>query len=579
MMPLVFITILVIGGLGAFMLFKPKSKTPTTNTVVSNTTNTTVTNTANSNTVANANANANTNTSVVATETATATWTTPKKITSKNLLPSLWAPVLSSEYGTPLPVYSEVGTLKTTKYNGAKVIQVAWYGEGPQFYATYNYFLLLSDGSYVYPMKLNGGDQGAEVPPAKIFPVTTVVDTTFDPKFPTAPKTITGPKAHQTLVLDSNVAAQFSGTGLTVAFTDATYGPVYWTGKDGAPKKDAEIIGAVPITSRAGFYVKSPIGQVWVYRMKFDFMTKVTDGNDLLGVPDITWTDGSKNTSFYSATSLGGCGSTNYADVADGVTLASLTPVGTAVTGETFYTYTDSNAKALKDYYETTYQVYGSEKKVSYATFIADRPLLFYVDSFGRLLRLTNNSYKTMAECGKPVIYLYPTTPTNVSVQLQPVGGFSKTVPSYGNGWNVLAKPTGELTNRADGKTYPYLFWEGRGGLYSEPTEGAVVAQSEVHSFLVSNLGKLGLNHQETADFIEFWEPRMQGSPYYKVSFLGTQTMDQLAPMTITPKPDTVIRILMDFRPLQSKISIPAQRLGHIPRTGFTVIEWGGVLR
>jgi hypothetical protein len=87
------------------------------------------------------------------------------------------------------------------------------------------------------------------------------------------------------------------------------------------------------------------------------------------------------------------------------------------------------------------------------------------------------------------------------------------------------------------------------------------------------------LNAVETKDFIEFWEPRMQGSPYYKVSFHGTQTMNELAPLTITPTPDTVIRVLMDFRPLAKKISIPEQRLGHIPRNGFTVLEWGGVLR
>ena len=106
-----------------------------------------------------------------------------------------------------------------------------------------------------------------------------------------------------------------------------------------------------------------------------------------------------------------------------------------------------------------------------------------------------------------------------------------------------------------------------------------MVAQSDVHSFLLSSLAKLGLNQKETADFIEFWEPRMQGKPYYAVSFYGTHVMNQLAPLTVTPKPDTIIRILMDFTPLDHPVAVTPYSLTSIPRTGFTVIEWGGVIR
>ena len=149
----------------------------------------------------------------------------------------------------------------------------------------------------------------------------------------------------------------------------------------------------------------------------------------------------------------------------------------------------------------------------------------------------------------------------------------------YNNGWQVTADPNGQLTERDTGKTYPYLFWEGRGGIYTSPNKGSVVAQANIHSFLVGTLAKLGLNAKETADFIEFWEPRMQGSPYYAISFSGNRVMDELAPLVVSPKPDTVIRILMDFRPLQSIINIEPQVYKTPIRKGFTVVEWGGVLR
>ena len=143
----------------------------------------------------------------------------------------------------------------------------------------------------------------------------------------------------------------------------------------------------------------------------------------------------------------------------------------------------------------------------------------------------------------------------------------------------MIADPSGVLVNVSDGKSYPYLFWEGRGGMYQEPTKGFVVAENEVHSFLQEKLALLGLNAKESADFEEFWEPRMKGAPYYFISFLGNSVMDQLAPLSITPAPDTVIRVLMDFRPLQAPVASTGYHMKTPVRRGFTVVEWGGVLR
>jgi hypothetical protein len=97
---------------------------------------------------------------------------------------------------------------------------------------------------------------------------------------------------------------------------------------------------------------------------------------------------------------------------------------------------------------------------------------------------------------------------------------------------------------------------------------------------LVSTLAKLGLNQKETADFLEFWEPRMQAAPYYQIGFHGTNVMNQLAPLTLSQKADTTIRVLMDYQELSAPIKANPPILPATPaRKGFTVIEWGGVIR
>ena len=106
-----------------------------------------------------------------------------------------------------------------------------------------------------------------------------------------------------------------------------------------------------------------------------------------------------------------------------------------------------------------------------------------------------------------------------------------------------------------------------------------MVEKENVHALLVEKLTLLGLNEKEQADFIEFWEPEMQSAPYYFITFLGNREMDALAPLTIDPKPDTIIRVLMDFSPLDQPIKTQEYEIKTPKRQGFTAVEWGGVMR
>ena len=185
-------------------------------------------------------------------------------------------------------------------------------------------------------------------------------------------------------------------------------------------------------------------------------------------------------------------------------------------------------------------------------------------------------TYET-AEMGKPVIYLYPTTTQAVSVNVKPTSGISYSEPVISSvGWQVTASPDGTLVDRA-GKVWPYLFWEGFATNFVTPKEGFVVAKNEVSKFFDLQLTQLGLNQKEIADFKEFWVPRMQTKPYYFVTFIPQNIFNSYAPLTVTPVPDTIIRVFFDYKGLDKPVIVPTQVLPATPsRTGFTVVEWGG---
>ena len=49
-------------------------------------------------------------------------------------------------------------------------------------------------------------------------------------------------------------------------------------------------------------------------------------------------------------------------------------------------------------------------------------------------------------------------------------------------------------------------------------------------------------------------------------------------PLYISPKPDSIIRILMEYKPIDHKVNIKEQKLSTPKREGFSVVEWGGTL-
>ncbi len=323
------------------------------------------------------------------------------------------------------------------------------------------------------------------------------------------------------------------------------------------------------------FVFRAPDGTTRVYEPVLPFV-----GEDR--ILQATWSDGTVNSNEYDQTDVGGCGSRNYLSIISPDRLnpsKELIEVGKASNGDPLYEIGNPRHPILRNIYDNQYSPF-DQPKIAYEVFVASRPVVIWIDPLGRMVKLQKKEFMPMAECGKPVIYLYPTVATKVNVQVDPRGGFSVTEPQYGpDGWNVFARPDGRLQESATGREYPYLFWEGRGGFYQPPVQGWSVPAGEVAEFLSARLSEYNLNEKETADFLEFWLPKMSAAPYYFISFYDNRVMDQLAPLAVTPHPDTIIRILMDFRPLSEPIESEPPLITMPERRGFTLVEWGGVLR
>jgi hypothetical protein len=381
------------------------------------------------------------------------------------------------------------------------------------------------------------------------------------------------------------------GSGYNLFAEFQNYGNVFFPGNAPDSVVKMEEVGTTPngkiyshiATSKEGGHIQSQYvlkrynGTARAYQLYPSFYKDDT-------VPAITWSDGKKNKDTYRIDGTQGCGYRTALAIAPESAMNDLKAAGKTNTGETVYEFKDANNALFKSYFKgvvgdgDTYTDY-SNKEIPLTTeeYLAKHGIFIYKDKLNRLLLFVNTVVAAAAECGKPVVYLYPTQKTDVSVRVD--AKITVSEPEYGNGWNVTASPDGKLVNKKDGKAYDSLFWEGTGHEYPSITQGFVVPSATIESTLRDHLAKLGLNQKESADFMEFWLPKMPKTPYVRLTWFGTKQMDRLAPLAINPKPDSVIRIFLDFEGLQKPFSFPEQRLSAIPRKGFTVVEWGGLLR
>lgn len=173
----------------------------------------------------------------------------------------------------------------------------------------------------------------------------------------------------------------------------------------------------------------------------------------------------------------------------------------------------------------------------------------------------------------KPVIYLYPEKTAEISVKLDYNGTLTTTYPAYNDGWTVTAQPDGTI--KYNDREYYCLFWEGISNMDYSFEKGFCVRGEDTEEFLEDSLKKLGLSDKEANEFIIYWLPKMENNEYNLISF-QEKLYTNNAKLTVSPEPDTLIRIFMAWKDVDEFIEIEPQTLTAPERNGFTVIEWGG---
>lgn len=178
----------------------------------------------------------------------------------------------------------------------------------------------------------------------------------------------------------------------------------------------------------------------------------------------------------------------------------------------------------------------------------------------------------------KPIIYLYPTEEITVSVKLGCPDKLTCVYPEYNDGWNVLAKPNGDLIDLNTGRYQYSLYYECVNSVPLEVNDtGFVVASEDVASFLEEKLAILGLTEREANEFIIYWLPKLESNKYNFIQFATYDEINKNMPLEIEPQPDSIIRVLMLYKGLDEPVEVEEQILETPERTGFTVVEWGGV--
>ncbi len=181
----------------------------------------------------------------------------------------------------------------------------------------------------------------------------------------------------------------------------------------------------------------------------------------------------------------------------------------------------------------------------------------------------------------KPVIYLYPKQKETVSVKLSPKGFLTETIPKYPkDGWVVTAYPNGKIESET--KTYDYLYYESAiaDSQTKVPKEGFVKTPAELESFFADLLPKLGLSQKEAQEFSDYWIKALPKANYYFIGIMDKSAIDYIEPLAISPTPDSVVRVRLYFKALDNSSIVSTPIIQPFPpRTGFTVVEWGGMVK
>lgn len=205
----------------------------------------------------------------------------------------------------------------------------------------------------------------------------------------------------------------------------------------------------------------------------------------------------------------------------------------------------------------------------------------FIIDSQKEFKELEVYLKNTQDKCNqninyKPIIYIYPEEDTDLTIQLKDTEKLLYTYPKYKNSWNIKALKNGSIYDYKTKRNYYALYYEAIDNTTIDTTKGFVIKGSETISFLEEKLAYLGLNEREINEFIIYWIDKLEKNNYNYIYFRTTDEVNQYMELSSSKPVDTLIRVFMDYAPLEKRLEVSEQKLTPIKRRGFTIVEWGG---
>ena len=261
-----------------------------------------------------------------------------------------------------------------------------------------------------------------------------------------------------------------------------------------------------------------------------------------------------------------------------------LNVIGT-INNHSIYSYKNQNHTQLKSVYQDYKNALegsgynDSHEVMNYDQFLSKPAIFFWKDPFGRFVRFIHKDVLPPMNC-EPIVYFYPESPQEISFKLDKKIEVLSSFPHYNEGWKMIVQPNGEFLDAKTGATDHRVFWEGVSGMLPPLKKGHVVAKNEVDGFLSEQLKQFGLSHLEISEFKEAWLDELTSKEYCFIGFYEQELINEYAPIIIHPQPETMIRVLMDYEPLDNfkEVEKPTKAI-RPERKGFTVVEWGGLKR
>ncbi|OHS94695.1 hypothetical protein TRFO_39113 [Tritrichomonas foetus] len=196
-----------------------------------------------------------------------------------------------------------------------------------------------------------------------------------------------------------------------------------------------------------------------------------------------------------------------------------------------------------------------------------------------------------MSRSKKPIIYFYSKDEKNVEVKIEVNGKLSVIYPNCQEKneensfalWKIKTHPDGKISLQNDKNSenpykYSSIFWEGLVEYNFSFSNGFIVKKEDIVSFLEEKLREIGLIDNEINEFIIYWLPKLSKFNYLHICFQNEEYTKN-ARLTITPKPDSLLRVFMTFCGYDEApgYTVPPQTFEPFERGDFTVVEWGGL--